>query len=876
MAPPPITEITIKAKKKHKRKSHSHETERKEEKKLEAIPEEEEQEETRRLQNATPPPGPTLYATLPFSRTRRNPEELEIYLISLRRKVMDRSEISSLSSRSYFDDSTASFNQTKPQAIFRTRTPPKRKSATKPVEVGTPERPSAAEKDKTPLRRNQGAAVSQDNVASMPAAPPLAMPNVAPSQTNTATPNEAPSLFPFDNISVQTYSTAGSTPGSVLGTMTKRAVQNILDNYLFEDDMDGYSLSAFEKNETDSYFGSIQAYESVEEGESQVKSHADVLVQNTKHEADAKSLQANNNDRNAYLKGSESSSVLMDEYSYSKENERASVLADEYSYFGQEMDVTSLTGSVQADETVALEEKSEIESLPMDAPIKQKEKKKYDRHVNVKSLRVKKNDLKSLRVKKNNEVAQSKENEDTYFEVESLPVNVAVMKKKKHVSDMNVKSLRTTKNIITSLRTKKNDEIAPSKENGSSSPPREDSCNGKEVDVTSLTYSKDNKIVSRKNEESYDGKAVDVTNLPAEKVEMAPSENDMLISSRPDEDSGFENEWLNTSLQKDDEAMTSLSKRGVSPQPGEDLAIDEMALETTEDVITAVRTSLPLHNIDPWWQDADEHHDEEKATKSNMATMSNNVQPMGDPITFRRKFMLIFLILGVAVIAGGIASFVTSRFQAKNDIAATPSPITSEPTNEPTTAPTESPLTPKPTSQPTTRLWAAPTVSNANVDTTSPTSTIAPSASQNLSLRRQIELMSPESVPALGNATSPQTRALEWASQQSNPSLIHFALATLRYATNSTTGWKNEEGWLTSDVCEWFGIVCQDNRVVEISLSFNNLGSTLPDEVSLLTDLQVLSISGSAEKRQKKGNLVGAIPLTWGERLVNLSKLYAQ
>jgi hypothetical protein len=136
--------------------------------------------------------------------------------------------------------------------------------------------------------------------------------------------------------------------------------------------------------------------------------------------------------------------------------------------------------------------------------------------------------------------------------------------------------------------------------------------------------------------------------------------------------------------------------------------------------------------------------------------------------------------------------------------------------------------------------------------------------------------MSPESVSALGNATSPQARALEWASQQSNPSLIHFALATLRYATNITTGWKNEEGWLTSDVCEWFGIVCQDNRVVEIALSFNNLGSTLPDEVSLLTDLQVLSISGSAKRRQTKGNLVGAIPLTWGERLVNLSKLYAQ
>ena len=301
----------------------------------------------------------------------------------------------------------------------------------------------------------------------------------------------------------------------------------------------------------------------------------------------------------------------------------------------------------------------------------------------------------------------------------------------------------------------------------------------------------------------------------------------------------------------------------------------EKDVETTGEVITAVKTLLPHHEVDPLWQD-DEHHDEEKAKKSTIATSSDEVQLMGEPFTFRRKFMLLFLILGVATIAGGVASFVTSRFQGRNNIEATHSPITSAPTSEPTTEPTESTLTPKPTSQPTTRLWAAPTVSNANVDTTTPTSTNAPSVSTNLSLREQIELMSPESVPSLANATSPQSRALEWASQQPNPSLTGFGLATLRFATNTTTGWKNEEGWLTLDVCEWYGVVCRDNKVVEIYLSFNNLGSTLPDEVSLLTDLQVLSISGSAETLNTKGNVVGAIPFTWGERLVNLSKLYAQ
>lgn len=301
---------------------------------------------------------------------------------------------------------------------------------------------------------------------------------------------------------------------------------------------------------------------------------------------------------------------------------------------------------------------------------------------------------------------------------------------------------------------------------------------------------------------------------------MTPPKNDMLFSSQSVEDSGFEKELLNTSLQEDDKAMASLSKRDVSPRPHEDFDIEEKVVETTEDVIMAVRTSRPHHEIDPWWQD-DEHHDEEKAAKSTTAAKSNEVQPLGERFKFRRKSMLLFLILGVATITGCIASFVTSRFQARNDVAATPSPITSEPTNEPTTVPTESL---KPTPQPTTRVWAAPTMSNANVDTTSPMSTIAPSVSQNLSLRQQIELMSPESVPALPNATSPQARALEWASQRPNPSLTHFGLATLRYATTTTTGWKNDEGWLTLEVCEWYGIVCQDNKVVEIYLSFNNLG----------------------------------------------------
>jgi hypothetical protein len=624
--------------------------------------------------------------------------------------------------------------------------------------------------------------------------------------------------------------------------MTKLAVQNVLDDFLFEDDMDKCSFYAATKSEFDSYFG---ADETVQDEASRVESlKVDLSAKNSNHAMDIKRVQTKQNGGMVCSNENESASQLADDYSYSDENESASPLGDDCSYFGQEMDVTSLIGSLQADESV-LKSASEVESLPVDVPVKKT--RKFASAVNVKSLRVKKSVVESLRAKKNEEVTNSKESE----------------------------SSSRQKNDVKSLQTKKNDEVMPSKKNDSSAQPIEDSYHRKGMDVTILTNSKGNESVSRPDEGLNLGKAMDVASPPTS------TEKGMLLSSRPDKTSCIAKELLDSCLQQDDEAKPSLSKVN-------DLGIEEKSLENTEDVVMAVGSSFPRREIDPWYED-DEHHDEEKATKSIKAALTE------DPFTFRRKFMLLFLIIGVAAITGGIAAFVTSRHQARSSggepenapisrtIAPSPSPITSEPT----AAPTDAPVTSASTSQPTAGT-ATPTVGNAdanidtlspssantNVDTTAPTS--APSMSQSLSLRQRIELWSPESLPALDNATSPQAQALDWAIQQPNPSLVHFGLATLRYATNSSTGWRNEDGWLTSDVCEWYGIVCRGTKVVKVYLSFNNLGATLPDEVSLLTDLEVLSISGSTENRETKGNLVGTIPSTWGERLVNLSELYAQ
>lgn len=171
--------------------------------------------------------------------------------------------------------------------------------------------------------------------------------------------------------------------------------------------------------------------------------------------------------------------------------------------------------------------------------------------------------------------------------------------------------------------------------------------------------------------------------------------------------------------------------------------------------------------------------------------------------------------------------------------------------------------TEQPTVQPTT---VAPTVSPTGAGTTSPTVDHS-----KLTLHERIELFSPESLPALDNATSPQAQALEWALQQPDTSLEHYSLATLRYS--STKDWSNDNGWLTTpNVCGWYGIVCRDDKVVELALSFNDLASTLPDELSLLSDLQVLSMAGAAGTGKVKGSLTGSIPASWGERLVNLGE----
>ena len=103
-----------------------------------------------------------------------------------------------------------------------------------------------------------------------------------------------------------------------------------------------------------------------------------------------------------------------------------------------------------------------------------------------------------------------------------------------------------------------------------------------------------------------------------------------------------------------------------------------------------------------------------------------------------------------------------------------------------------------------------------------------------------------------------------------------FGLLSLFFSTNGKSSdqeWTNT--WdLTTSTCAWYGVKCFGGKVVELNLAFNGLDGTLPNELSLLTDLESLVIAGSSS-RELKGLLMGTIPHSWGRRLSNLRELYS-
>lgn len=129
-----------------------------------------------------------------------------------------------------------------------------------------------------------------------------------------------------------------------------------------------------------------------------------------------------------------------------------------------------------------------------------------------------------------------------------------------------------------------------------------------------------------------------------------------------------------------------------------------------------------------------------------------------------------------------------------------------------------------------------------------------------------ISTRSPHSFSELDDPSSPQYQGLKWisldlsggATYNSDQSLQRWAMATFFYATRGEF-WSDNTDWLTSShECNWYGVSCDDSfHLTGLDLDSNKLDGTLPVEVDLLVDLQVLALS--------QNNISGTLSPTYSQ-----------
>ena len=91
------------------------------------------------------------------------------------------------------------------------------------------------------------------------------------------------------------------------------------------------------------------------------------------------------------------------------------------------------------------------------------------------------------------------------------------------------------------------------------------------------------------------------------------------------------------------------------------------------------------------------------------------------------------------------------------------------------------------------------------------------------------------------------------------------ALVDLYLSTNGN-GWIHKDGWLTwPEACVWWGVECENGRVVMLKLHLNNLNGRLPASLGNLTNLRKLALSFN--------KISGTIPPQLG-RIPHLGQLY--
>ena len=127
---------------------------------------------------------------------------------------------------------------------------------------------------------------------------------------------------------------------------------------------------------------------------------------------------------------------------------------------------------------------------------------------------------------------------------------------------------------------------------------------------------------------------------------------------------------------------------------------------------------------------------------------------------------------------------------------------------------------------------------------------------------------------ALFKIDSPQNKAYNWLSRNSNLNsysdavkLQRYALATFYFSTGGDRSWGTSArtGWLSdTPECEWGSTannICTGDVYTSLTLDFVGLSGTLPPEISFMTRLTRLSIRGNDDGT----GLEGSIPASYGE-----------
>jgi Leucine-rich repeat (LRR) protein len=170
--------------------------------------------------------------------------------------------------------------------------------------------------------------------------------------------------------------------------------------------------------------------------------------------------------------------------------------------------------------------------------------------------------------------------------------------------------------------------------------------------------------------------------------------------------------------------------------------------------------------------------------------------------------------------------------------------------------------------------------------TTTPNAEPVESSSPTLQESDLLQLLTENSLDdgeALSTPGTPQNEAYQWlqsnaflSTYSNNQTLQRYALAVFFYSTSGPTTWDaaiRDDGWVTNaPECEWASTAnnqCTNNSYTSLTLDYVGVSGTIPDELSLLSNLERFSVQSSDEASYV---ISGTIPESIG-MLTNMQTL---